>query len=329
MSKHVKLSTKEFQFLYSYQSYTENRKQQQEQKLKILSKVISAYGDTYYNLKEKTRQVVEMICWFSAEKGYCFAKENYFANRFGVSAKTVRNIFKKLREAGLVCTIYRHSTTQNGLGAAIHLFLDHPYFGVWEKKFHLPTFQAGCQAENEEIPCESKDDHPKKVSTKYLSFSKDLLKILRKENRLDYTYTPKNVPETFVKTVKPFFSEAKDIYTLWGKAVLAYQKFSLSNVLEDYSETVIEAFRQSIFAHKHRKIRKDFTGYFYGTLMKMFTYKKREETFDNHPTFFNWLENPKKEYSLRFEKKSWQQEIENLIAKEERTLAFELEEIPY
>lgn len=109
-------------------------------------------------------------------------------------------------------------------------------------------------------------------------------------SRLDETFTPKNVPESFIKTVKPFFGQADEIYDLWGKAKLAFNKFKLSHLLEDYVDLVEDAFKQTVFAYKHGKIKKDFIGYFYGALMRMFTYKKRKETFADHPIIFNWLD---------------------------------------
>lgn len=301
MSKNRKLSTDEFKFLYGYQVYATNNDQQQVQKLKLLDKAIKAYGDTYYNLKPATRKAIEMMCFFAAEKGYCFAKEAYFADRFGMSPRTVRNVFKTLRDSGVVYTIYRRSTQQNGLGSAIHLFVDHPYFKVWKDAFDLPEYQAKCQAEIVEKPCESKAEEPKKVPTLYLSFKKNLLKALRKENRLGLSYTPKNVPEPFVKAIEPFFDEASEAYSLWGKVLLAYKQFDLSNTIEEYVDIAVDAFKQTVFAHKHRKIKKDFKGYLYGTLIKMFTYQRRQETFENHSEIYNWLEEgPSESYSNKY-----------------------------
>ncbi|OLN21469.1 hypothetical protein BTO30_14800 [Domibacillus antri] len=330
MCEHKILSNDEFQTMQQYKPFTVNHAQQQETKLSLLHSVIAAYGEKFYRLKEGTRKSIEMICWFAAEKGYCFAGDEYFAERFNVTDKTIRNIFKKLRDHGLVKTVYRRSTTQNGLGAPIHLFVQHPYFKQWIELLQLNDFQADFQAENDEIPCESREKHLKKVSTKYLSFNKNLLKILRKENRLGITYTPKNVPQIFIKAVKPFFNEAENVYSLWGKVLLAYKKFSLANPITDYTNVAIDAFKQTVFAHKHRKIKKDFKGYFYGTLMNMFTYKKREEAFESHPLIFNWLEK-KNDAVLTMKDKgtNWRKDIAELIAKEEQMYAFSEKEIPY
>ncbi|OAH58645.1 hypothetical protein AWH48_16745 [Domibacillus aminovorans] len=284
------ISFTEFKAMSSYTPYTKNHQEQQSAKLLLLNSVQAAYGERFYRLKEGTRKAIDMMCWFAAEKGFFFASDNYLAERYAVSDKTIRNIAKKLRDHGLIYTIYRRSNTQNGLSAPIHLFTKHPYFCYWKETLNIESFQADFQAENNEIPGESKKEQPKKDSTKYLSFNKNLLKILRKKNRLGITFTPNNVPQLFIKEVKSFFDEAKDIYILWGKALLAYKNFNLANPIEDYTSIAINAFKQTIFAHKHGKIKKDFKGYFYGTLKNMFTYQKREETFKDHPFIFNWLE---------------------------------------
>ncbi|MET1032147.1 helix-turn-helix domain-containing protein [Domibacillus tundrae] len=325
------ISISEFKEMNNYIPLAKNHQEQQTLKLDLLKSVEAVYGERYYRLKEGTRKAIDMMCWLAAEKGFFFASDDYLAARYGVSDKTIRNISKKLRDHGLIQTIYRRSSTQNGLSAPIHLFTAHPYFDHWKEVFTLEDCQADCQAKNADILCESKVEPPKKVSTKYLSFNKNLLKILRKENRLGHTFTPKNIPQEFVKTVKPFFDDATDIYTLWGKALLAYKKFSLVYTLEHYVEVVIDGFKQSVFAYKQRRIRKDFNGYFYGTLFKLFTYKKREETFANHPTIFNWLEDHEETVSLNQEikKKSWRQEIEDLMEKENQRLGANVEEIPY
>ncbi|WP_046176715.1 helix-turn-helix domain-containing protein [Domibacillus indicus] len=326
MGKNRKLSIQEFQFLYSYEPYTQNRSQQQKQKLNLLSKVITAYGDTYYNLKDKTRQVIEMVCWFSAEKGYCFAKEDYFSDRFGLAPRTVRNIFKQLRDAGVILTVHRHSTTQNGLGSAIHIFMDHPYFHIWNSAFELVKCQAECQAKNSEIPCESKGEEQKKVSTKNLSISKNLLKILRKKNGLDETYIPENIPQEFISAVKPFFRTAEEVYHLWGRVVISYKQSSLKNPVEFYQKKAVESFKQAVFAYKNRLIKKDFSGYFYGILKNKFSQQKAEETFETHPILYNWLEEDMKRdqnISPANENSSWREEIQRLMQRDEQALSIQ------
>ncbi|WP_050182144.1 helix-turn-helix domain-containing protein [Domibacillus robiginosus] len=317
----------EFKQMMSYKVYAENHNQQQSMKLQLLKGVEEAYGERYWRLKEGTRKAIDMLCWFASERGFVFAKDKYLSDRYEVSAKTVRNVLKELREAGIIFTVYRRSSTQNCRTAPVHLFTAHPYFKYWQNMLDLHDFQNDFQNENAEKPYESKEEQPKIVSTKYLSFNKNLLKILRKQDRLNSSFTPKNVPGEFVKAAKPFFDDAEDIYDLWKKASLVYRQFDLLHELEQYTELVIDALKQTIYAYKHRKIRKDFKGYFYGTLLKMFTYQKRQETFTSHPSIFNWLED--QEEKSAGSTKNWRAEIQELMAKEERDLDDLIEELPY
>ncbi|MGG3451741.1 helix-turn-helix domain-containing protein [Domibacillus aminovorans] len=330
MSGYKILSHNEFQKLQYQKPYAVNHAQQQEIKLTLLNPIIAAYGDKFYRLKKGTQQSIEMICWFSAEKGFCFASDDYFAKRFNVTDKTIRNIFKQLRDYGLVYTVYRRSSTQNGLGAPIHLFIKHPYFKQWTELLQLTDFQPNFQPENTKIPYKSKDDKLEKDSTKYLSFNKKILKILRKNTRLDETFTPKNVPKRFIEAVIPFISEAKEIYKLWKKALMTYEQSNLADPIEFYVDITIDAFKQTVFAHKQKKIKKDFNGYFYGTLMNMFTYQKRKESLISHPYFYNWLENKEIEAIKQEDSaENWQLEVAALVAKEELLYPFKKEEIPY
>ncbi len=319
MSEHKILSHSEFQKLQHYKPYAVNHSEQQKTKLILFNPIKAAYGDKFYRLKKGTQQSIEMLCWFSAEKGFCFASDDYFAKRFNVTGKTIRNIFKQLRDYGLVYTVYRRSSTQNGLGTPVHLFVKHPYFKQWTELLQLADFQPDFQPENTEIPCESKADKPGKDSTKYLSFNKKILKTLRKNIRLDETFTPKNVPKRFVEAVIPFVSEAKEIYLLWKKALMTYRQSNLADPIEFYVDITIDAFKQTVFAYKQRIIKKDFNGYFYGTLMNMFTYQKRKESLNNHPYFYNWLEDKTIEQENNAE--NGQLEIETLRVNDELLLS--------
>lgn len=285
------ITINEFKEMNNSAPLPKSTEEQQNVKLHLLQSIQALYGERFYRLKEGSRKAIEMLCWLASEKGFVFASDEYLGARYNVSAKTVRNILNELRTGDLIFTVYRRTSAHNGLSAPIHLFKGHAYFERWKEMLKLADFQADFQAEKSETPCESKPEEQKKVPTKYLSFKKNLLKILRKENRLGIPFVPKHIPESFVQNVKPFFDDAITINTLWEKASLAYRQFkSMKEPLVNYIEIINDAFKQTVFAYKSRKIRNDFNGYFFGTLKNMFTYQQREETFADHPIFFNWLE---------------------------------------
>jgi hypothetical protein len=104
------VSNPTFQQMMNYEPCTENEQQQKMMKRQLIKSVIDAYGDTYYRLKEGTRQAIDMMCWLSAERGFVFAGDDYLGDRYDISDRTVRNVAKILRKAGVILTVYRSST---------------------------------------------------------------------------------------------------------------------------------------------------------------------------------------------------------------------------
>jgi hypothetical protein len=284
------VSTQEFKQMMSYKVYATNHQQQQSMKLKLLKVIEAAYGERYWRLKEGTRKAIDMMCWFASERGFFFAKDNYFADRYEVSDKTIRNVAKTLRDHGVLVTVYRRSSTQNGRSAPVHLFVDHPYFAYWEDLLDLANFQADFQAENAETPSGSKEKSTKIVPTNYSPLKKINTYKRKEEPDLDNSFVPSHIPKDFTSSVKPFFGQAQDIYHLWGKVMLAYRISRLQAPLEDFTPVIIQAFKESIFSYKHKRIKGSFNGYFFGTLRNMLIIEKRRETMNNHPIFYNFLE---------------------------------------
>jgi DNA-binding Lrp family transcriptional regulator len=265
------VTTDEFKKMISYNVYAENQKQQQSMKLKLLKSVEEAYGERYWRLKEGTRKAIDMLCWFASERGFVFAKDEYLADRYDISAKTIRNVMKILREAGVILTVYRRSSTQNCRTAPVHLFAAHPYYRHWENLLDLRDFQNDFQNENAEIPCESKGEEVKKVSTSYSPLNKSFKTLRKQKTVLDSTFTPSYVPEAFRNAVGLFFGEAKEIDRLWKKTRLAHRQSRMDASLEELMPTIIQSFKETIYAHKHNRIKGSFDGYFFGTLRNQFT----------------------------------------------------------
>jgi hypothetical protein len=286
------VSIQEFKQMKSYKSYAKNQSQQQTEKKRLLKLVQESYGDKYYRLKKGTKEAIDMMCWFAVERGFVYAGDVYLADRYDVSDRTIRNVAKELRKMGRIVTVYRRSTKHNGRGCPIHLFVDHPYFEYWTSFFDL-QFQANFQAENVEKPYESKDKEQKKDSTYNLT-NKSFIYNKRKESPtyLDYQYVPSVVPKAFTEAVRLFFNDAKEIYRLWGKTRLAHQISGLNMPLEDLTDITIEAFNESIFAYKQNRVKKDFIGYFFGTLRGMFIVEKRREALirSERPTYLTYLD---------------------------------------
>jgi hypothetical protein len=292
------VSNQEFNYMMSYKEYAKNRREQQIMKEKLLEVVKAAYGDSYYRKKQETKNAIDMMCWLAADRGFFFIEDKTLAKRYGVSDKTIRNIETALRKANVIVTVYRRSNKQNGLGNQVHLFVDHPYFDYWidflQLDEFLPQFQPNFQPENSEEPCESKEEEKKNISTYDLTLKTFIKHNKRKEEVfLNSDFVPSYVPERFILAVQPFFGEAKEIYRLWGKVRLAHKISRLDTPVEELLSLVIQTFRGSVFAYKQKRVKKAFTGYFFGSLRNVFATEKRREVFRNNPMnplFYNFLE---------------------------------------
>jgi DNA-binding transcriptional ArsR family regulator len=291
------VSNQEFKQMQSYKSYVENEQQKKSVKKMLLARVKKVYGEKYYDLKEGTRKMLDMMCWLAAERGYFYARDRYFGDRYRISDRTARRELKTLREAGIIITVYRKAKRGNGRGCPLHLFVDHPYFDYWIDFLQIdfqPCVQTDVQIENTETPCESKDEKPKNISTYDLTLKTFIKHNKRKEDvSLNSDFVPSYVPERFILAVQPFFGEAKEIYRLWGKVRLAHKISRLDTPVEELLSLVIQTFKGSVFAYKQKRVKKAFTGYFFGSLRNVFAAAKRREVFHNnstHPLFYNFLE---------------------------------------
>ena len=257
-----------FKQMISYKPHTENQQQQKSMKRQLIKSVIDAYGDTYYRLKEGTRQAIDMMCWLSAERGFVFAGDDYLGDRYDVSYKTIQNVSQFLRKAGVITTFYRSSTKHNARVCPIHLFVAHPYFNYWTSLLDL-DFQADFQAEKSENACESKNEEQKKDSTDNLPLRSFKHKNIRKGTRLDSTFTASYVPKEFVQAVKPFFDDAATIEDFWKSVYLDTRMITHIVDSETITYTAIDAFKQSIRGYKRGKVKTNLVRYFTGTFKKL------------------------------------------------------------
>lgn len=295
MSTTRMLTTEEFDYMKNYKSFIENRSQHQSMKRKLLKEIINLYGEKFYRLHEGTRKALDRLCWFAAEKGFCFPGSTYLGKTYEKSKGTIDRHLKELRKQGQIVTVYRRCPRNNGKGNPVHLFVHHPYFNHWIKYLQIDLesdVEADVKAENAESSCESKSKETKKCSTYNLSL-KDFNKYIR--NNVNVTlsseYVPSFIPKAFRDAVRPFFPYADDIYELWGKVRLAYKMSGIDKPLEDLVSISVQSFKETIFAYKRKRIKNTFTAYFFGTLRGQFTIERRREVQRNSDSvlFYNVL----------------------------------------
>ncbi|MDE5413978.1 hypothetical protein [Alkalihalobacterium chitinilyticum] len=105
---------------------------------------------------------------------------------------------------------------------------------------------------------------------------------------LDHTFVPAYVPPPFVKVAKPFFIRAKNICSLWDKALIAYRSMKFEQPVETFLPTIIQAFKETVYKYKQNYIRTSFIQYFYGTVAGKLAVAKRRIMAEDTP-WGQWL----------------------------------------
>ncbi len=158
------IESSQLEYMNNYEPYATKKYEKRKVKFDLLDKVVSSLSDKWDRLKDGTKQVYDMICFLAAERGFFYAGDKYLAEHHEVSERTVQYRLKELVELGQVIKLNKRAKNCNGRGKPIYLFVNHPYFSVWCNFLNIDCV-TDCDTENAEIPCESKDEENKKVST--------------------------------------------------------------------------------------------------------------------------------------------------------------------
>ncbi|WIG43108.1 helix-turn-helix domain-containing protein [Bacillus toyonensis] len=226
-----------------------------------------------YKLKDSERAILIKLSQYSCKfVGVSYMKNQTLADSVGYSKRTVQRALKRLSELGIITRIEQKRAKTGGYGAFICVV--NPF------ECHLKL--SSCR--EAESPCEDSTEEQTEENETFIS--KTTPKDIKERNELDVSYLDNShIPTEFINTVTPFINSAKEVYSLWGKVLLASHKYAPN--LTDYTEIAIQAFKQSVFAKKMRLIRKDFKGYLFGVLAKMLSVEQRRY---NKVNLWNWLE---------------------------------------
>jgi hypothetical protein len=188
-------------------------------------------------------------------------------NKWGISRSTFERMLRKAKQFGIL-TI--HHTTRKKGGYSHNVYVFHRIDGspnnqltdrsTLEKRTTPPT--QTTKTDSEAIFIENKT-----------KIRKDLRRTTLEE--LDYTYVPSYVPEEFVKTVRPFYSRAKEICQFWDRALIAHRSYIINTPIQYFIPVIIKAFKETVYQWKRKKVRTTFEAYFYGTVVGMMTVEVR------------------------------------------------------
>ncbi|WP_186578073.1 helix-turn-helix domain-containing protein [Aquibacillus kalidii] len=243
-----------------------------------------------FDLNESTYKVLRDLQQHSVKFiGVSFSKYATIAQRLSISPRTVIRAINSLVDYGIIKKI---KTRKNTGKQGSNIFV----IQQWQSESH-----SECHSDNEVIePTESRSQRTKFSSeTEYkqsINISKQSNNVkpdstLNRDNLslLDSSFIPTNVNKSFIDIAKSFFNPSQ-VYGLWKRVLIAYNKARLSMPINHYVDQVIKVFKTTVFAYKNGYIRTTFNQYFYGGLINVFHQIKRSEVHNSSNTlYYDWL----------------------------------------
>lgn len=165
---------------------------------------------------------------------------------------------------------------------------------VAESKRHLKNDNK--DVENNQQPHEDPKEQPEGLPQEQ---SLDDAKTSAQNNETtqwtDHSYIPESIVDsTFITATRPFIS-AEQTFRLYGIIKLQAKRQGIDIISSEVVALAVEAFKTTVFMRKMRRIKRTFSGYFFGVLsVKLAALKRRivaEES--NNSTFiipgYDWL----------------------------------------
>ncbi|WP_226671195.1 helix-turn-helix domain-containing protein [Metabacillus litoralis] len=260
-------------------------------------------GFLYQNkaaLSEGTLSVLKFI-WKHSLKvvGVSFAKHDTIAEAVQLSRRTVIRAVKKLEDLGIIKKI--PTARMNGKQGVNILVLqpfeeiDHQLNKMSPQDVTVSVTPIKARNKQSSL-CEKNNNKPNNVRNSENSTSSTTRKSASTQPlqldisieantawKMDTSFIPASVNKEFVQATQPYLN-AIEIYKLWNRVLIAYNKVNLKCELHDVMELVINAFKQTIFRKKMNMITSTFEGYFYRVVYKMLTEEKQKER-----TMPSWL----------------------------------------
>ncbi len=232
------------------------------------------------------RIAFDKLVQFSVKKpGICNARISKLVQaahaQGGISRSTFERMLRKARKYEII-TIHRTFRDKGGYSHNVYIF----------QRFDEPN-----QRKLTERPSRTKQVAPGTRSIFSTPEAIKLKKSLEKKeirsltlDTLDASFVPSHIPTAFVKAVKPFFDCAEEICHLWDRATIAHRSIRWHTPIESVLPMIIQAFKETVFRYKQRKIKTSFTQYFYGTVTGMLSHERRKQLVEEQP-WMEWLFN--------------------------------------
>lgn len=243
----------------------ELRKYSQFESVAEMDKSIENYL-TEYALNERDRTVLWKVACYSVKfVGVSYLKVQTLADLTGYAKRTIQRSLKSLTELGILTRIDQFKPVKGGYSASITVI--NPF-----KSHHVET---PCEEATEPVEEWAEEDltHRETINFKAkTSIKKDYVEDMAHE--LDQLVS-NDIPVEFGTLALNYFDTA-EVYKLWSKVQLVIKKHAYS--VANPTEFAISSLHSSILAKKMNRIRKDFTGYFYSTLVNKLSVAQRQIT---------------------------------------------------
>ncbi|QOY35298.1 hypothetical protein AWH56_021815 [Anaerobacillus isosaccharinicus] len=250
-----------------------------------IKQVVATYGDQF--TKSEKIAFLQLTRYSVKKIGICNARicklvEATQDKKGGISRSTFERMLRKAKQLGILSI---HHTTREKGGFSHSVYVFHRFDGANSEKLteRKQPIVAAITTGQAPVPTTETSSIKNKII-------KDQLLRPSSLETLDYTYTPSSVPEAFVKTVKPFFSRAKQICQLWDRTMIAYRTQKFDETIDMLLPTIIKAFKETVYKYKSKKIKTSFNQYYYGTVVGMLAVEKRRVVAQMYPERWGWLE---------------------------------------
>ncbi|MBB6281815.1 helix-turn-helix domain-containing protein [Geobacillus subterraneus] len=277
-------------------NYTQYKQLQSFECIEAMNQAIRRFLYTYgHELSESVVEVLKTLSRHACEiVGVAFPKVETIATIVGKSIRTVQRALATLEQYGIIKRIPTIRTNGKHKGGNGHnVYVIQPVENVKELPANTVdtprvTPQMSPRQEASDVDVSSAQAAQKPAETMLCETVYSRLKNKNKDDmtsapseptleQLDESFTPGIVPEAFVNTVAPFFRSADAIFELYRRVLIAYRRSKLDKPVEDVIDTIVKAFKQTVFAQKKGRIRATFNGYFYRILEAMLAVERRRE----------------------------------------------------
>jgi predicted transcriptional regulator len=269
-------------------NYTQYRQLQSFECIEAMNQAIRQFLYTYgHELSASAVEVLKTLSRHACEiVGVAFPKVETLAKLIGKSVRTVQRALKTLEQYGIIKRIPTIRTTGKHKGGNGHnVYVIQPVENVKELPSDTPPVTPKMSPRQEASNADVSSDRDTQKSAETMLCETTHSRLNKKDDitsvtstpSLDESFTPGIVPEEFVNTVAPFFRSADAIFELYRRVLIAYRRSKLDKPIEDVIDTVIKAFKQTVFAQKRGRIRATFHGYFYRILEAMLAVERRRE----------------------------------------------------